>query len=430
MDFVWSWARDIYHPIIKDAISNSDRGLRSLCRLNVDGRGRSPSVSTFESSVSNTDDSDCVEIDALSETTGDPAVLLQSDELELHPDQSLAEEALSDAKSHEFQQWAASQKTSSPWTQLGMIRHSNIVHFEFRCYDCRPHNRVRKRFMEKGDTPLDGVLSSSALLIPAEQLYQIATLWTTKNLPTIPRLDEGNGVHVTFYFETFCDKSTWKIKRILNCLLWNRVTTIVTKRSQRSTATHRPKHVYSHIRPRGSEMRALERSVLDVRNIHGRDSVICALTSVSLILRRQEDTSNLGWELCEDMGLSEDVLNVLEYRLSRMRRRVNGRPQSTSCEAVLWVESSSEFELKSKVRGLELDKRSGDSTLALRQPQWPATTCMLCLFILIDDGYDSEGNLYRLLQAVTDRRDFIAHKWDLEEWRVAVEWRTAVKDDR
>lgn len=357
-------------------------------------------------------------------------MLTQEDGLHTNQDQDSSDEGLTDARSSEFQYWAASQRCSSPWTRLGSLRHANIVHFKFRCYDFRPHNRVIRSSMEKGSTSLYGVLSSSALFIPTKHLYQIATLWTTKKLATIPRLNEGNAVHASFYVQTYCDKYTWQITRVLNCLLWNRVASLAPERSRRSTVTHRPKHIYSRIRPKSSEIKDLEKSVLEIRNIHGRDSVSSALNSVSLILKRQVDSGSLIWQLLEETGLSENAVDSLIAALSRMRRRIHGRPRCTSCKEILWVDADPGFDLKSSVPGLELDKRNGDSTLAVRQPGWPTSTSMLCLFIIIEDGYDSEGNLHRLLQGVTDRRDFNAHKWGIEEWRAAKEWRSATRCER
>jgi hypothetical protein len=336
-------------------------------------------------------------------------IVVSRDEPQQH--HSDAAKVFPDASSHPFLQWAVGHVNSPSWTSLGSIRHSNIVQFEFQCYNCSLHAGSTEGDLMEDSLSLYMALHSHAVTTSTEQLDDVAFSWT-RGLPPTSRLELAGDMRVTFFFQTYCDKPSWQIKRVLSCIIWETEKLPI---------------------PEWYETEDIARVISQVRNISGRDSVSLALKKTGLVLRHKRDGSGLEWKSFTQAHLPETAFDTLRelgagicYRYMVLRR-------VKLCNGLLWVVTGSDIERQYAPVAWEQDTRTGDSMFAIYPSSWLDNWPKFCLFTLPNADCESSSDLHRLLEEAIMTKSFygdIGYRWTKEDWGILGQWRQALVSEK
>ena len=132
VDYIWSWARDIYQPTIRRLLAISLSGNRGFSPASTDRFRQSISLSCTTSPAPNSQDQDSMQLDQVTSSYEEHTEDSRSDEPEDDSCPSFPGPNCAEADS--FLRWAPGHQLSPTWTTLGSIRHADIVQFEFAVY--------------------------------------------------------------------------------------------------------------------------------------------------------------------------------------------------------------------------------------------------------------------------------------------------------
>lgn len=337
---------------------------------------------------------------------------------------------LLDASSHSFLRWAVGHSSAPPWTSLGSIRHSNIVHFEFRCHAIWRQQNNQPENIDPDYHLICDLEPYWAFRILPEQLQNLAALWTMKSA-SFPALEHGEAIRAGLYFHTYFDPSTWQIRRVLSCMLWlAEPLTLTTQVNVERTTDQSQGHVAGDQLPASFEMRDFERAILEVRQIHGRDSVWAALQCASMALVSSTGSNNLSWISFLTLELTEEKSRIV---MSLPEHKEIGDIVVhciDCCDGLSQVSEEFRGQLRSPNLDIGRDMRIGDSMLMIRSPAWPEACPMFCLFILPDAVDHSETYLSQLLEEAVSLKHFYGvggYQLSMAEWRILFRWRRALQ---
>src|SRR5690242_15197012 len=211
VDFVRSWARDVYRPAVRKLIFASKASFRQVSPVSTDRFRQSESLCPTTSSAAT------------------PHYSYHSyppeDEERLNSytqSQRQRRRELLDVSSHECTRWTFDQHDAPAWTQMGIVRHSTIANFKLRCYSLSSvFNHLSQPAHDSDDVELFSyaVLYSHSITVSLEQLHDIVLHWTMEPMPAL-YFSMARTLQVTFYFQTYCDHTTWQINKILTCIVW------------------------------------------------------------------------------------------------------------------------------------------------------------------------------------------------------------------
>jgi hypothetical protein len=392
LDYLWSWARDVYRTSILDLVRNSLSTFDPVSPV---------STERFRHSVSQ--DTDQMQVDSMAAGSGG----------QQHPSEE-GPAGLSNADNHVFLRWAIGHTESPSWTEIGSIRHASIVAFEFRCYYPVFHDDSWKKVVDSASAETSTeALYANAMTLTAEQLRSLASDWVTY-VPFIEGVEPNCYVRVTLFFQTYCDDHTWQIRRALGCILWHLGGDLTTEMC-------------------GGE--GIKTAILQMQSLRGRDSVWLALRTTTLILTYEESNDGVGRASFKDAGFSEDLKdkfralsaevhfdNVVLRHIHLARGLVYIDEQQpafgqTVHDNVPW----------------ESDNKSGHAMLAIRSSQWHESCPKFCLFVLSDVTKDSPGELHALLEEAVSMKNYygeIGYRWSRRDTQALLQWRKAVAREK
>lgn len=396
MDYIWSWARDVYRPFIRKLFFNTTENLRDLSPASTDRFRQSLSLSTAPSPNLYNHDPDSMQLD-------ETAVIGAQKDLDIN--QEAPEDDLLVVRKKKSCQslviTARAPEVSASYNGFGSICYPNIVQFNFRLLIITDLD-----FLHDGTTSYQNsiltLLFSVAIELPTEQLQQLATIWTNKN-PQLPLFDSS--VTVTLFFQTQLDKLNWQIKRILNCICWRK--SPIRESNDGFLATDvRGSNSQNY---RKSEV---EMAVLEVQEIHGRDSAWYALGNVSLVLLPKVENGGYKWvqatDLPDDMS---EFLTSLEEDMNMPGSKVE---DSILVRSLLQMNTSLQTRPESTLPDLKEGMPKGNSVLVIRPPSWPTICSKFCLFVLIDETVFDKPLLSRLLQEAMKGRWYTTGEYILD----------------
>lgn len=330
---------------------------------------------------------------------------IQSDEQQLQQVSEQETATITDATTHSSLRWAMGHVSSPSWTTIGSIRFANIVHFEIRIHDLRNLGENDWTCLTEGEHRFSyySMLKSSFPTTP-DRLAQLIALWTPQFAIDQP-YDLAGATHITICFQTFCDPLTWKITRLLHCVLC---------KGNFLPAVHGFAGGVTQ-----DFSRSLDEAILRVRNLSGRDSVWYALRGTIMLLLPQYYGRLKGFKWIS--GRFNDLITQLSDQDSFAQHCVSKGP--------LCIESSSDIPLQSTIPELVQDTRSGETMLAIRSPSSPSDCPRFCLFVLSNKALDSEATIHRLLaEAVTQRNIYgpDGYQWSDSDWTALQQWRKAL----
>ncbi|KAH6865283.1 hypothetical protein BKA58DRAFT_463010 [Alternaria rosae] len=401
VDFIWSWARDVYRTAIRELIANSRTSFDSVSPVSTDRFRHSISLCPTSSPAPNSQDLEGIQVDGT--VNGYDRSQRQ---------QSTEEVALQDARSEPFLRWAVGHPNSPSWTAFGSIRHANIVQFEFQYHNyCAAAGSWEERRLSNKDRLFKTVSKEHSIRISRELLDDVAYIWGTRIQP-----DWGLGLacalRATFYFHTYCDKSSWQIKRVLHCMIWE--------------AEQLPVH-------KNCNTKDLMTAMLLVRSFHGRDSASHALRSTGLILRPNQGEEGPEWVPFLHIHLSENTRDILSGLAAGSSQDVERVRHISLDNGLLQIATGSEEQHQRVPASWGRDTRTGDSLIAIRSSSWPDTSPRYCMFVLCKTGYESGSELLNLLEKAAFTKNTYADpncQWGEDDKRTIraglCQWREAL----
>jgi hypothetical protein len=367
-----------------------------------------------------------MQIDEVTFTTTSPGSSQLTNETQ--QDGTMEPDVIRIPRSHDLLRWAVGHERAPAWANLGSIRFSDVVHFKFRSCSLSAIDNAQSARKKTDEISVIDSLASCSVCIPLESVHELAAIWMTGTIPT-QEPENGKLLHVTLLFQSYCDRKTWQIQRVLSCIVWE---------DNYSTQTYEPNVVQSLAQvvngdiPQHPSKQDLTKAILDLRQIYGRDSVRYALREVSAVLALQSHHQSLKWELLEALNMPEKAFETLMW----LQSGTNFGNQNLVCrvyDAGLWQVQGAcgkRQQVNSTLPVLGQDTQTGDCMLAIRSPTWPEDCPRFCLFILPASIDDTESTLSKLLETTISLKNFLAvgdYHWSQTDWQVLRKWRKALE---
>jgi hypothetical protein len=354
---------------------------------------------------------DRVEADASNEFIGSAS---EAEDEDLDHSQS---DAICQANDHDSLKWAVGHQAAPSWTNLGSVRHSNIIQFEFQI-SVRRWVDLESTIAEYASATAIPV--QSAFLLRSEQLLQLASLWVPEARP-LARLNFAGSECVSILFYTGFDQSTWQIKRVLLCIIWQRSS---SESSLVAEDVHQVHLSNSNFGSRINQITDLRGCLLDVQRISGRTSVSYALQNVTMLLSQKHDELKL---MLGNIPHTETQLpGTFANRTILTEIAILVSPDSRSSDGVQLEQCSSSIP-----PGLLLDTRTGNSMLIVRSDSWPVECPKFYLFVLLDEYPNDSEHLYQLLKEARTQNFFYGdynYKLSRADGQILRDWSKALKD--
>jgi hypothetical protein len=146
-------------------------------------------------------------------------------------------------------------------------------------------------------------------------------------------------------------------------------------------------------------------AMLQVRNIHSRDSVWLALRSTVLILRPQRGEGGLEWVPVVDSHLPKNTFDILSGLAAG---RSQGVYRVGLDNGLFWTATVLDNQYQCVPASWGKDTRTGDCLIAIRSSSWPDTSPKFCLFVLSETDYESGNELLHFLEKAVWTNSFYA----------------------
>lgn len=235
-------------------------------------------------------------------------------------------------------------------------------------------------------------------------------------------------IRATLFFQTYCDSSTWQIKRVLNCILWR--TEPFTLNSS-VDIDHLPAYIVGNGKLGYIEMSALKRTMVDTQQIYGRTSVWYALRNVSIALLPGKGSQGPEWVSFDQAEMPDKAPGLFMGLAENTDLGDIGIRCVNLCSGLVQIDPGSERQLRSTIPDLKRDSRNGDSMLAVRSPSWPVVCPKFCLFILLEEYHEGKDVLYQLLEKAIAMKSYYGEgdcQFSPLDWQTLRNWRRALKD--
>ncbi|KAF1934944.1 hypothetical protein EJ02DRAFT_516710 [Clathrospora elynae] len=421
VDYIWSWARDIYRPSVRKAVYESILADRDISPASTDRFRQSLSLCSAPTPVAEPDEFDTMQIDHGSETDALSGLSPSVSDAEDEDFEQIQGAALQQANNHKFLRWAVGHQAAPSWTKFGSIRHSNIIQFEFQ---------ISTGHWLDLESTIAGFSSTtamqSAFLLRSEQLLELVALWVPHAEPP-PSLSFAGSECVSILSYTRFDQLTWQIKRGLVCILWQRSSseTVLTAGNM-----HQVQLLNSILERPVNPTTDLKRALLDVQQISGRTSVWYALKIVTMLLSQKQD--GIKWMLAHEPISGTEAIYVaqtsktFEHQTIVKQMAIPASPRNRQISGDQLERHPSYI-----IPALLQDTRTGDSMIVVRSDSWSEECPKFCLFVLLDEYVDDYRVLHRLLEEARTRKNFYGDhdcKLSRSDWQNLRNWSKALRD--
>jgi hypothetical protein len=418
VDYLWTWARDIYRPQIRQC----------LCALAPTIREISPST---DGSLSRSQS-------VLSELRLRPFTAPQIDavmEDDQHADNFAPQAVPSAAQNNGIgllqysPNWPSKEQCGFPQTGL---RHSDLITFSFRAFHCPTHDQVL-RYPQFGSGYKTAAESFDSLLQPGSivvlrygQMGDVERAWTGREATTIstpvPAAMLEERKYVYFYFHTFCRRKDWQIVRELNCVSWD-----LADVQRHSAAVRREAFSATYSKAEKFDHYATLVALLSmVRDISGKASVSYALNNTRLILSNiptsEDGSSQMRW--AEGRSPQLEQFENFAWRSYWPPHFYHERAQTVALK-------QSEREGVGDIVPVPKEMGQMGGILAKKPQSWPAQCPRFCLFVFLDIEASERDRLRQLLSNVVQQREIygaIDEKSGQEELFIDAEDRRLIRE--
>jgi hypothetical protein len=402
MDFIWTWARDVYRPQVLSCLRAAVPRLHDILPTTSYSASRSQSVL----SVSGTGMAPNTLPDLVREEN------VAATPLRIHERKTLL-----DASSHPFLRWADRQKDSRPWASHSSIRHSDIVLFSFQFLEIpETADALEALFNDLGKHHGKDLLEFTqhrniTLVLTRDQVFQIDEFWVEKSTTT--RMSSGLGpkqpeelVRVSIFFRTYCQQETWQLVRELYCIVW---TAEATKLWRKLIGIDPFVRTHEANQPLIQQSDLIQ-SIQQLHSFYGKRSVAYALHNIQLVLSTssgfQQDEGRLQWRSPADISLPETTLKQLSVLLnSASGAETFAKPQYFQSSKLLQIIGGEHANEGPDFLPIAEDVGGGGAVLAMSPNYWPPQCPRFCLFVLLDQNFDNEILLGQLLRNCLRARD-------------------------
>lgn len=409
VDFIWTWARDVYRPQIRKCLSSHASDQREVSPTTTNAFSRSQSVLTV------------LRARSFSQPLFEP--MLEDDT----PAQEVANDDQQDfqaANSHPFLRWASHRNVSTSWAPHTSIRHSDVVMFSFRILEIpesqESFHELISSLQYDDQEKLTMMLHALKAIQQGQctsslkrgQINDMEKYWTGVNTQTpyggsmLNRLDEE--VEAFFLFRTFCQQEDWQIKREIYCVTW-------TPRAASVLGMYFGTYIDLTLDDEDSllspQYTDFTQAFQQLRKLSGRQSVAYALNNTSLILLPCKDASERGiqlqWREPQSQGMLEQVIAQYVALFDSVSCSENEvRSYHHQCSRLLWVLPTEQaIDTSSGLEAVSDDVGKGGAMLAFKPNAWPRQCPRFCLFVLVGHGFQDEANLGSLLRYTIKERD-------------------------
>ncbi|PVH99819.1 hypothetical protein DM02DRAFT_415682 [Periconia macrospinosa] len=226
VDYIWTWARDIFRPQIKACLRGEVQRMQSI-PLPTSKIGPLP-TNRFDTSY-RAETPDTIMTDIMETTESVDLIAESTLALQRSPDPqqefgrsspiSIGHE---DLTRFPFLRWAKAHRSLEQFSCFSTIRHANIVLYAFRIQKIL---NIEKFLLGGSSTQPLGArmklfdLLKCAISIKNQNLHQLVHFWTGKKIPTTD--DNVNETKmVSIFYHTYCQRHDWQIVRQIECIIW------------------------------------------------------------------------------------------------------------------------------------------------------------------------------------------------------------------
>ncbi|KAF4633227.1 hypothetical protein G7Y89_g4891 [Cudoniella acicularis] len=370
VDFVWTWARDVYRPQVRRCLDGHVAHLREISPTSTNPFSRLQSVFSVPSARSFSQ--------PLLDTILEDNITAQ-------------EVVIEDASSHPFLRWADRRDVSTPWTFNTSMRHSDIVMFSFRILEI-PETQESFHDLIYSDNHENSAVMLHALKVILQN-----------HITSHP----DQRVKTLLLFRTFCQQEDWQLKQEAYCVIWS------SRAASLLSIILETDIYFSFDEDSLLSIQYFEfiQAFQQLHKLSGKQSVAYALQNTSLILLPCNDASGRGsqlqWRQPQSQGIPEHVI-----------KKTVALFDSASCSEdvvqsyhhqrgrLLWVLQTEEAtDTPPDLIRIPDEVGEGGAMLAVKPGAWPQQCPRFCLFVLLDHRFLDEARLGGLLRYKIHMRD-------------------------
>ncbi|KAE9377465.1 hypothetical protein N431DRAFT_500317 [Stipitochalara longipes BDJ] len=410
VDFVWTWARDVYRPQIRKCLSRHDTYQREISPTSTNPNPHSQSVLSMPSARSFSQ--------PLLDTMLEDDTMAQED----MSDMSDYQPDFQDASSHPFLKWADHRGVSTPWALNTSMRHSDIVMFSFRVFEIPEDEESfydllhSLRYDHETSRMMLHVLrvirqNQYTLPMKRHQIHDLEEYWTGVNTQksygrnTASHPDQR--IRTFVLFRTFCQQQDWQLKRELYCVIWSaRAASLLSMFLGTDTD-----FIFDEDPLPPIQDFEFIRAFQQLRKLSGRQSVAYALDNTSLVLLPCNDANGHGnqlqWRQPRSQDIPEDTIakSVAWFDLAFFSEGP-AQPYYHEGARLLWViRTEQATSTPPELINITDDVGKGGAMLVVKPGAWPQECPRFCLFVLLSHGFQDEARLGHLLRYTVQIRD-------------------------
>jgi hypothetical protein len=400
VDFIWSWARDIYRYQVRKCLAD-DRKYSPAPTIPVQSRGASV-VSTIDAQPA-----------LFPATSSRPAHSPASDRMQTTQPQvdginfTRRASEYQDATFHIFLKWANHGR------KTGCIRHANIVNFSFRTFEIPSTKDGCQHLCGDILSTIPGRVKQLleenrySINMKRNDIETVRKLWVGPTT-SATSLQMSNGpnedVKALFLFRSFCEPTSWQITREICCVVWSESAAYHCSKMMR--IENIPPFGESHFHEQ--QLSVLAQGLHQMHQLFGRESAACALQNTSRVFAvpsvsgidtgmadgstmwLQEQNANQYFALFDTSKADSNRLQHFHQRVEKLHHIV---PPTEP------LSNGSIVRLRDKVGAT-------GGILALKGRRWSRKSSDICLFVVIDKYDASEAELGRLLDGTDKANDW------------------------
>ncbi|KAH8685482.1 hypothetical protein BGZ60DRAFT_395270 [Tricladium varicosporioides] len=405
VDFIWTWARDVYRPQIRRCLAGVPNPYKRSPSFDDRIVHSQPGHKSVQAQLFSQPPFDSVQEEYSVAEVENSSIQGQGAE-------NYGQQNFEETSYYPFLRWALCRDLSKSWALKSSIRHSDIVMFSFRVFEVPDTKEgLQDLILSLQDYEGAPAVMSHLLTLIKENPYtfvlkrgnipEIEKSWTGANAQSsywsnIANSDEA--VRTFFFFRSYFQSNNWQPMREMYCIVWS------------LEAAKMFGNLYGEDVELGFGESAFQcvppseviQTFQQLRGLSGKHSMAHALLCTSFTLQPIHDVSldrsQVQWSSPQDRGQPTPIITQLTgwFDLTLGRDVVQLRKyQSHNLLQVFPDQQPSNTPL----RLLQFGDNFGqlEALMAVKADSWPQECPRFCLFVLLDQDFDNEGKLRLLL---------------------------------
>jgi hypothetical protein len=416
MDFIWTWARDVYRPQIRRCLGGGMPRIRGISQTSTVAYSRAESVMSDRT---------------LPQISQQFSMEPLTQEMELQPAEIHLEDGrlemqprFREVNDDPILSWSDPKRGDEGSVVHCMVRHSDRVAFVFRGFQiddllaaANSGNAIR--------TAMSELLEAQCVFnLTFNQIEVLKHHWLGQEPPGADSsVDTFNAV---LLFSAYCDRANWQITRTLCCLIWSP--------SLDNTSDLRSGSRRSEVPRSGTPSSPIIDALDQLRHLRGGDSIHSALDlSMAALCNNLATTGDQGavtWSsVGEGAALPSPVSHLLEVFNTSPSLVVPPDKQDQGHRILAIIEPNPSANLPSYTSSISHNAVSEKAVLVLKPEEWPVDSPPFCLFTWYhqEENELDRGKIKQVLNhLVTDKRIHrsgqvfpVVHKKLLARWNMS-----------